>query len=110
MEDIVKVLIQAIAAQQEAQIVTRLQSRRLQETNQLYHNWRYHEGKAPKSQLFDLAHLAQRWLRQEIHQPEKILEVLVTDQYMRGLLLALCAWVIAVTDVPERAREFGVFH
>uniref|UniRef100_H3A0B9 CCHC-type domain-containing protein n=1 Tax=Latimeria chalumnae TaxID=7897 RepID=H3A0B9_LATCH len=60
---------------------------------QRFHTWSYQAGKAPRSQMFDLIHLAQRWLQPNINSPARIVELVVMDCYLRALPLEIQKWV-----------------
>uniref|UniRef100_A0A8C3T0R2 CCHC-type domain-containing protein n=1 Tax=Chelydra serpentina TaxID=8475 RepID=A0A8C3T0R2_CHESE len=58
-----------------------------------FHDWQFCEDKTPRSQLFDLIHLARKWLRPEALSSEKMMELLVLDHYTRALPSGLRAWI-----------------
>ncbi|EMP38548.1 SCAN domain-containing protein 3, partial [Chelonia mydas] len=60
---------------------------------QRFHEWQYTEDKTPRSQLFNLIHLTWKWLCPEALSSEKMMELQVLDQYVRGLPPGLQAWV-----------------
>lgn len=60
---------------------------------QRYHAWNYSSGTGPRSQMFDLIHLANRWLKPEVNTASRIIEILVMDRYLRSLPATLRKWV-----------------
>ncbi|KAK6494066.1 zinc finger and SCAN domain-containing protein 29-like, partial [Huso huso] len=60
---------------------------------QKYHAWGYSPGVPPRSQMYDLIHLATRWLKPEVNNAEKVIEILVIDRYLRSLPAPLRKWV-----------------
>uniref|UniRef100_H3A874 SCAN box domain-containing protein n=1 Tax=Latimeria chalumnae TaxID=7897 RepID=H3A874_LATCH len=60
---------------------------------QRFHLWSYQEGKAPRSQMFDLIHLTQRWLQPENNSAARIVELVVMDRYLHALPSGIRKWV-----------------
>uniref|UniRef100_A0A8C5LW22 CCHC-type domain-containing protein n=1 Tax=Leptobrachium leishanense TaxID=445787 RepID=A0A8C5LW22_9ANUR len=60
---------------------------------QRFYKWRFNERQAPRSQMFDLIHLAWKWLRPESQSPAQMVESLVLDRYLRELSSGLREWV-----------------
>lgn len=71
---------------------------------QQFHKWQYQEGQAPRSQMFDLIHLAQRWHEPELNSSARIVEILVLDHFLSGLPPMLRKWV-GQSD-PTNVDEF----
>uniref|UniRef100_H3A4C3 CCHC-type domain-containing protein n=1 Tax=Latimeria chalumnae TaxID=7897 RepID=H3A4C3_LATCH len=70
---------------------------------QRFHSWTYRNGKAPRSQMFNLIHLAHWWLQPEVNTPARIVEVIVMDRYLQVLPLAIQKWV--GQGEPANAQE-----
>uniref|UniRef100_H3B4I4 SCAN box domain-containing protein n=1 Tax=Latimeria chalumnae TaxID=7897 RepID=H3B4I4_LATCH len=60
---------------------------------QHFHAWRFQEGKVPRSQMFDLIHLARRWLQLDTNNHVQIIEILVMNRFLRGLPPTVRKWV-----------------
>uniref|UniRef100_A0A4W5Q6E8 SCAN box domain-containing protein n=1 Tax=Hucho hucho TaxID=62062 RepID=A0A4W5Q6E8_9TELE len=58
-----------------------------------FHLWSYQPGKPPRTQMFDLIHLARKWLRPETRSSAEIVETIVLDQFQRGLPQEVRRWV-----------------
>uniref|UniRef100_A0A8C0G9Z9 Uncharacterized protein n=1 Tax=Chelonoidis abingdonii TaxID=106734 RepID=A0A8C0G9Z9_CHEAB len=82
-------------------VTTALQAQRFRE-------WQYTEDKTPQSQLFDLIHLTQKWLRPEALSSEKMMEVLILDWYMRGLAPGLWSVSLVERQLAANASEVGL--
>lgn len=60
---------------------------------QKYHAWTFNPSLAPRAQIFDLLHLAQRWLGPDVNNGYQILELIVMDRYMRAMPGHLRKWI-----------------
>uniref|UniRef100_A0A8C5MGF0 SCAN box domain-containing protein n=1 Tax=Leptobrachium leishanense TaxID=445787 RepID=A0A8C5MGF0_9ANUR len=61
---------------------------------QRFHAWIFHQEKPPRSQMYDLIHLARKWLQPEVNTAARIIEQLVMDCFVRSLSSPLRKWVI----------------
>uniref|UniRef100_H3AHI7 CCHC-type domain-containing protein n=1 Tax=Latimeria chalumnae TaxID=7897 RepID=H3AHI7_LATCH len=73
---------------------------------QRFHSWTYRNdwhrnGKAPRSQMCDLIHLACRWLQPEVNTPTRIVELILMDRY----LLPPAIWKWVGQGEPANAQE-----
>ncbi|MEE6515238.1 hypothetical protein FKM82_023832 [Ascaphus truei] len=59
----------------------------------MFHTWRYQEQMSPRPQLWDLIHLATKWLKPEAYSPTQSLEMVVLDHFIRALPQDLRHWV-----------------
>ncbi|XP_069045871.1 uncharacterized protein [Lepisosteus oculatus] len=50
-----------------------------------FHNWSYQINKPTRSQMFDLVHLAKKWLQPEEFNPGQVVERVVLDHFVRSL-------------------------
>ncbi|XP_038819197.1 ephrin type-B receptor 1-B-like [Salvelinus namaycush] len=58
-----------------------------------FHQWSYRSGQPPRTQMFDLIHLARKWLRPETRSSAEIVETIVLNQFQRGLPQEVRRWV-----------------
>eukprot|EP00079_Xenopus_tropicalis_P032661 XP_017946432.1 PREDICTED: uncharacterized protein LOC108645675 [Xenopus tropicalis] len=58
-----------------------------------FHSWSFVPDKAARSQMFDLIHLARKWLQPDINSAIHIVELLVMDRFLRALPASLRRWV-----------------
>uniref|UniRef100_H3AN48 CCHC-type domain-containing protein n=1 Tax=Latimeria chalumnae TaxID=7897 RepID=H3AN48_LATCH len=59
---------------------------------QKFHTWTYREDRAPRSQMFNLVHLARRWLQPD-NTSTRAVELLVMDYDLRALPPWIHKWV-----------------
>uniref|UniRef100_H3B4M4 CCHC-type domain-containing protein n=1 Tax=Latimeria chalumnae TaxID=7897 RepID=H3B4M4_LATCH len=55
--------------------------------------WTYQEDRSPQSQMFDLVHLARRWLQLDSNTSARVVELLIMDHYPRVLPPWIHKWV-----------------
>ncbi|CAJ0960675.1 unnamed protein product [Ranitomeya imitator] len=70
---------------------------------QRVHSWGYHRDKPPRSQMFDLLHLVQKWLQPESSAPAQMVERVMMDRFVHSLPRPIQSWV-AQGD-PQNADE-----
>lgn len=49
------------------------------------HVWGFSSTVAPHSQMFDLIHLAHRWLNSDVNSTHKVMEIIVMDRYLLAM-------------------------